>query len=60
MERGHDVGRLQNTVIHTFTGVSQFGPYRAEEFLKNPVYSQRHVLSTGSCRAARSPLISAS
>ena len=33
-------GRLQNTVIHTFTGVSQFGPYRAEEFLKNPVYSR--------------------
>ena len=33
-------GRLQNTVIHTFTGVSQFGPYRPEEFLKNPVYSR--------------------
>jgi len=33
-------GKLQNTVIHTFTGVSQFGPYKAEEFLKNPVYSR--------------------
>jgi branched-chain amino acid transport system substrate-binding protein len=33
-------GKLQNTVIHTFTGVSQFGAYRAEDFLKNPVYSR--------------------
>jgi branched-chain amino acid transport system substrate-binding protein len=33
-------GRLQNTVIHTIPGVSQFGPYKAEEFLKNPVYSR--------------------
>ncbi len=33
-------GKLQNTVIHTFPGVSQFGPYRAEDFLKNPVYSR--------------------
>jgi branched-chain amino acid transport system substrate-binding protein len=33
-------GRLQNTVIHTIPNVSQFGPYRAEEFLKNPVYSR--------------------
>jgi len=33
-------GKLQNTVIHTFPSVSQFGPYRAEDFLKNPVYSR--------------------
>jgi branched-chain amino acid transport system substrate-binding protein len=33
-------GRLQNTVIHTFPNVSQFGPYKAEEYLKNPVYSR--------------------
>jgi branched-chain amino acid transport system substrate-binding protein len=33
-------GRLQNTVIHTIPNVSQFGPYKAEEFLKNPVYSR--------------------
>jgi branched-chain amino acid transport system substrate-binding protein len=35
-------GRLQNTVIHTIPNVSQFGPYKAEEFLKNPVYSRDH------------------
>ncbi|MBI4014151.1 MAG: ABC transporter substrate-binding protein [Candidatus Rokubacteria bacterium] len=33
-------GRLQNTVIHTIPNASQFGPYKAEEFLKNPVYSR--------------------
>jgi branched-chain amino acid transport system substrate-binding protein len=33
-------GRLQNTVIHTIPSVSQFGPYKAEDFLKNPVYSR--------------------
>jgi branched-chain amino acid transport system substrate-binding protein len=33
-------GRLQNTVIHTFPNVSQFWTYKAEEFLKNPVYSR--------------------
>ncbi len=33
-------GRLQNSVIHTFPSVSQFGPYKPEEFLKNPVYSR--------------------
>ena len=33
-------GRLQNTVIHTIPSVSQFGPYKAEEYLKNPVYSR--------------------
>jgi branched-chain amino acid transport system substrate-binding protein len=35
-------GRLQNTVIHTIPGVSQFGPYKAEDFLKNPVYSREY------------------
>ncbi len=33
-------GRLQNTVIHTFPGVSQFWAYRPEEFLKQPVYGR--------------------
>src|SRR5437667_6637962 len=32
--------RLQNTVIHTFPNVSQFGPYNADDYLKNPVYSR--------------------
>jgi len=33
-------GRLQNTVIHTIPNVSQFGPDKPEEYLKNPVYSR--------------------
>ena len=33
-------GELQNTVIHTFPGVSQFWKYKPEEFLKQPVYSR--------------------
>jgi branched-chain amino acid transport system substrate-binding protein len=33
-------GRLQNTVINTFPGVSQFWTYKPEEFLKQPVYSR--------------------
>jgi branched-chain amino acid transport system substrate-binding protein len=33
-------GRLQNTVIHSFPGVSQFWTYKPEEFLKNPVYGR--------------------
>ena len=33
-------GKLQNTVIHTFPAVSQFGTYNAEDYLKNPVYSR--------------------
>jgi branched-chain amino acid transport system substrate-binding protein len=33
-------GRLQNTVIHTFPNISQFWTYKADEFLKNPVYSR--------------------
>jgi len=33
-------GKLQNSVIHTFPNVSQFWNYKADEFLKNPVYSR--------------------
>jgi branched-chain amino acid transport system substrate-binding protein len=33
-------GKLQNTVIHTFTEVSQFWKYNPQEFLKQPVYSR--------------------
>jgi len=33
-------GRLQNTVIQTFPNISQFGTYKPEDFLKNPVYSR--------------------
>ena len=33
-------GRLQNTVIHTIPNVSQFGPYKPEDYLKNPVYDR--------------------
>jgi branched-chain amino acid transport system substrate-binding protein len=33
-------GELWNTVIHTFTGVSQFWKYPPEQFLKEPVYSR--------------------
>lgn len=33
-------GRLQNSVIHTIPNISQFGPYKAEDYLKNPVYSR--------------------
>ncbi len=33
-------GELWNTVIHTFTGVSQFWKYNPEEFLKQPVYDR--------------------
>jgi branched-chain amino acid transport system substrate-binding protein len=33
-------GRLQNTVIHTVPGVSQFWTYKPDDFLKNPVYSR--------------------
>jgi branched-chain amino acid transport system substrate-binding protein len=35
-------GRLQNTVIHTIPNVSQFGPYKPEEYLKNPVYDRNY------------------
>ena len=33
-------GELWNTVIHTFPAVSQFWKYKAEEFLKQPVYDR--------------------
>jgi branched-chain amino acid transport system substrate-binding protein len=33
-------GELQNTVIHTYPMVSQFGRAKPEEFLKQPVYSR--------------------
>ena len=33
-------GKLQNSVVHTFPAVSQFGKYNPEEFLKQPVYSR--------------------
>ena len=33
-------GELQNTVIHTYSNVSQFWKYKPEEFLKQPVYSR--------------------
>ncbi len=33
-------GQLQNTVVHTYPGVSQFWTYKPEEFLKNPVYDR--------------------
>ncbi len=35
-------GRLQNTVIHTFPNVSQFWTYKAEDFLKQPVYDRNY------------------
>ena len=33
-------GELQNTVIYTYTNVSQFWKYKPEEFLKQPVYGR--------------------
>jgi branched-chain amino acid transport system substrate-binding protein len=33
-------GELQNTVIHTYTDVSQFWKSKPEDFLKQPVYSR--------------------
>ena len=33
-------GQLQNSVIHTYSNVSQFWTYRPEEFLRNPVYDR--------------------
>jgi branched-chain amino acid transport system substrate-binding protein len=33
-------GRLVNSVLHTYPNVSQFWTYKAEDFLKNPVYSR--------------------
>jgi branched-chain amino acid transport system substrate-binding protein len=33
-------GRLVNVVERTYDNVSQFWNYKAEDFLKNPVYSR--------------------
>src|SRR5207247_7434099 len=33
-------GELWNTVVHTYPAVSQFWKYKAEEFLKQPVYDR--------------------
>jgi branched-chain amino acid transport system substrate-binding protein len=35
-------GELWNTIIHTFPNVSQFWKYKAEEFLKQPVYDRNY------------------
>ena len=35
-------GELQNTVIHTYTDVSQFWRSKPEDFLKQPVYSREY------------------
>ena len=35
-------GELQNTVVYTYPGVSQFWKYKPEEFLKQPVYSREY------------------
>ncbi len=37
---GYDKEELWNTVIKTYPNVSQFGDYKKEEFLKQPVYSR--------------------
>jgi branched-chain amino acid transport system substrate-binding protein len=33
-------GELQNTVIHTYSNVSQFWKYKPEEYMKQPVYGR--------------------
>jgi branched-chain amino acid transport system substrate-binding protein len=33
-------GKLQNTVIATYTGVSQFWKYKPDEYMKRPLYSR--------------------
>ena len=38
-------GRLTNTVIKTYPGVSQFWTYKTAEFLSNPVYSRDYPAS---------------
>jgi branched-chain amino acid transport system substrate-binding protein len=38
-------GELQNTVIHTFTRVSQFWKYDPAAYLRQPLYSRRYVPS---------------
>jgi branched-chain amino acid transport system substrate-binding protein len=34
--------RKQNTVVHTYPMVSQLWTYKAEEFLKMPVYDRTY------------------
>jgi branched-chain amino acid transport system substrate-binding protein len=40
VERNPADGRLQNTIIHTYTGVNQFWKYDPQKFLEQPVYSR--------------------
>ena len=35
-------GELQNTVIETFPGVSQFWKYNPADYLKQPLYSRAY------------------
>jgi branched-chain amino acid transport system substrate-binding protein len=37
---GYPDDELWNTVIKTYTDVSQFGQFNKDEFLKTPVYSR--------------------
>ncbi len=37
---GYDKEELWNTVIKTYPNVSQFGQFKKDEFLKQPVYSR--------------------
>jgi branched-chain amino acid transport system substrate-binding protein len=37
---GYDKEELWNTVIKTYTNVNQFGQFKKDEFLKQPVYSR--------------------
>jgi branched-chain amino acid transport system substrate-binding protein len=37
---GYDKDELWNTVIKTYTNVGQFGDYKKDDFLKQPVYSR--------------------
>jgi branched-chain amino acid transport system substrate-binding protein len=40
VERNPADGKLQNTIIHTYPGVSQFWKYDPQKFLEQPVYSR--------------------
>jgi branched-chain amino acid transport system substrate-binding protein len=37
---GYDKDELWNTVIKTYPNVGQFGQFKKEEFLKDPVYNR--------------------
>ncbi len=39
-------GKLQNTVIHTYSNVSQFWTYNEKDFLSKPVYSRDYPPAT--------------